>query len=480
MFPPGHRGADEQYRLTAPVDPRHGRVSPGAAASSGVHLSSVKESGQGAGVERAGYQHAQMPALPLPDYESLFPKKRHGIMGQTRWDHIIAEVNQRRLERAADMSGPEMSVDGPAEERPVLLETPVRKGKSTANMSQSPLRREEARQERSGATTGSGAKQALHSSGATTGSGAKQALQPPKPTAAATPRQQVEKETLVAKPRQGNERNVLSVEHRLPQEPPVPAVRATQINNNNSDRKSADVLKADKQLPSVKPRQKTPAKEAMKNVQPEAHHDRNTDSFQSRDHWNIPQPSQNDLFSRGTKKQIDIEELGVTAEDIDHIFESHRSIDTFSNISQSDTGESTEQEPEKPVDIIPETFSKKRRAPKPPVSAGLTGNDSMEKQGGHSGQIRSDALKPEPEVNTQDETGPGEEPWEPERVSTPSPLTAASTDTRPESPRAEAGDSATHPAGLKTPVRAWVSPTDTVQSAAPQSSSGGPMSALRR
>ncbi|XP_077571668.1 uncharacterized protein LOC144195729 isoform X1 [Stigmatopora nigra] len=52
-------------------------------------------------------------SLPLPDYETLFPQKRHGVQGHTRWDHIIAEVNQRRIDSAPELTGPEMSVDGP-------------------------------------------------------------------------------------------------------------------------------------------------------------------------------------------------------------------------------------------------------------------------------------------------------------------------------------------------------------------------------
>uniref|UniRef100_G3PAI3 RAB11 family interacting protein 1 (class I) a n=1 Tax=Gasterosteus aculeatus aculeatus TaxID=481459 RepID=G3PAI3_GASAC len=49
-------------------------------------------------------------SLPLPDYNTLFPQKRHGVQGHTRWDHIIAEVNQKH----SDFS--EMNVDGPEED----------------------------------------------------------------------------------------------------------------------------------------------------------------------------------------------------------------------------------------------------------------------------------------------------------------------------------------------------------------------------
>ncbi|XP_068422455.1 rab11 family-interacting protein 1 isoform X2 [Clinocottus analis] len=53
-------------------------------------------------------------SLPLPDYDTLFPHKRHGVEGHTRWDHIIAEVNQKHRDFA------EVSVDGPEENEPMF------------------------------------------------------------------------------------------------------------------------------------------------------------------------------------------------------------------------------------------------------------------------------------------------------------------------------------------------------------------------
>ncbi|XP_072538493.1 uncharacterized protein rab11fip1a isoform X1 [Salminus brasiliensis] len=60
----------------------------------------------------------QRPPLPLPDYEVLFPKKRHGVMTSTRWEHIIAEVNQRKIDSHLPHIREEMSVDGPNEAVP--------------------------------------------------------------------------------------------------------------------------------------------------------------------------------------------------------------------------------------------------------------------------------------------------------------------------------------------------------------------------
>ncbi|XP_031675986.1 cancer-related regulator of actin dynamics-like isoform X2 [Oncorhynchus kisutch] len=61
---------------------------------------------------------AKRPPLPLPDYDRLFPQKRHGVQGQTQWDHIIAEVNQRQQEYTSQLIGEEMSVDGPGLDSP--------------------------------------------------------------------------------------------------------------------------------------------------------------------------------------------------------------------------------------------------------------------------------------------------------------------------------------------------------------------------
>ncbi|KAM9547456.1 uncharacterized protein ACWYII_037221 isoform 1-T1 [Salvelinus alpinus] len=61
---------------------------------------------------------AKIPPLPLPDYDRLFPQKRHGVQGQTQWDNIIAEVNQRQQEYTSQLIGEEMSVDGPGLDSP--------------------------------------------------------------------------------------------------------------------------------------------------------------------------------------------------------------------------------------------------------------------------------------------------------------------------------------------------------------------------
>ncbi|XP_034397113.1 rab11 family-interacting protein 1 isoform X1 [Cyclopterus lumpus] len=65
-------------------------------------------------VEKDNPEPGRKMSLPLPDYNTLFPDKRHGVQGHTRWDHIIAEVNQKHRDFA------EMSVDDPEENEPTF------------------------------------------------------------------------------------------------------------------------------------------------------------------------------------------------------------------------------------------------------------------------------------------------------------------------------------------------------------------------
>ncbi|XP_026177140.1 rab11 family-interacting protein 1 isoform X2 [Mastacembelus armatus] len=101
--------ADKRRALLPPMYPVQ-------ATQAGNHVP-VQEIKNPAYVEADGMQQGKKGSLPLPDYETLFPKKRHGVQGQTQWDHIIAEVNQRHRDIPPELLGPEMSVDGPDEHK---------------------------------------------------------------------------------------------------------------------------------------------------------------------------------------------------------------------------------------------------------------------------------------------------------------------------------------------------------------------------
>lgn len=73
----------------------------------------VKEINNPVYEEEETSQQRKKMTIPLPDYETLFPQKRHGVQGHTQWDHIIAEVNQKHMDTSPKFLGKEMNVDGP-------------------------------------------------------------------------------------------------------------------------------------------------------------------------------------------------------------------------------------------------------------------------------------------------------------------------------------------------------------------------------
>lgn len=78
----------------------------------GNHIK-VKEINNPVYDEEETSQQRKKMTIPLPDYETLFPQKRHGVQGHTQWDHIIAEVNQKHMDTSPKFLGKEMSVDDP-------------------------------------------------------------------------------------------------------------------------------------------------------------------------------------------------------------------------------------------------------------------------------------------------------------------------------------------------------------------------------
>ncbi|KAL2092619.1 hypothetical protein ACEWY4_012417 [Coilia grayii] len=155
-----------------------GRGVPRGVAVSGGALQPRKETVEERGIERAAAnQLNQMPDLPLPDYETLFPKKRHGVMGQTRWDHIIAEVNQRRMNKAANRDETEVGAAGGDELK--VAWAPTLASQSTAAPQETPSEVNDQKDVTSPKTSLLPPKPVL--SGKSFGSSSKQAFLPPRP-----------------------------------------------------------------------------------------------------------------------------------------------------------------------------------------------------------------------------------------------------------------------------------------------------------
>ncbi|XP_014837787.1 PREDICTED: rab11 family-interacting protein 1-like isoform X2 [Poecilia mexicana] len=123
----GHKGssppmADHRKRSALPPSYPAQRTQP---EENQVH---VREFKNPAYVDDDGSQQMKV-SRPPPDYNMLFPQKRHGVKGQTQWDHLVSEFSLKHRDGAPELMGPEMSVDGPVEEpRPrlqVTQETPA-------------------------------------------------------------------------------------------------------------------------------------------------------------------------------------------------------------------------------------------------------------------------------------------------------------------------------------------------------------------
>ncbi|KAI5094757.1 rab11 family-interacting protein 1 isoform X1 [Silurus meridionalis] len=198
-------------------------------------------------------EKSQRPSIPLPDYEALFPKKRHGVMTDTRWEHIIAEVNQRKMTLQDEK---EMSVDGPDE--PVSNKASILKERNTSSSDPHHSDRQ------------------LVSSASKKGQAPKQPLVPPKPANLTASKRQLEP---FSEQNRSHERldslhggktpilmsipdPVLSQIPEPKKEKPAPIARSIK---KPSDQSSDDTTV----LPLAKPRQGALNKEPARQVQPE-------------------------------------------------------------------------------------------------------------------------------------------------------------------------------------------------------------------
>nr|XP_055023072.1 rab11 family-interacting protein 1 [Misgurnus anguillicaudatus] len=214
--PPGYPTASsktESYNLDNGIDYAKKRMAP------------VPPGGQ---VQTHNPKDSQKPSIPLPDYDILYPKKRHGVVSQTRWDHVIAEVNQRNWDFSE-----ETNVDGP---EPVSYKPVVLKDRTSASLNQQQKNQE-----------------APHPAT----SKHKEPLTPPKPALSASsnsPYPSVQSRYVP----HGTERKAQSTEDfsrqpALAKEIPTPAARSLNLKTDR-DSVAEDVTK---EMPVVKPRQRS-------------------------------------------------------------------------------------------------------------------------------------------------------------------------------------------------------------------------------
>ncbi|XP_051963925.1 rab11 family-interacting protein 1-like [Xyrauchen texanus] len=287
-----------EKKRRAPLPPDYPRGSPG---TGGHHPDN------GGQVQTQNSKDSHRPSFPLPDYETLYLKKRHGVMSQTRWEHVIAEVNQRNW----DLSE-EINVDGP--EQSMQNKSVVLKDITTDSRNQ-------------------------HQKKCETPPPAtlrhKEALIPPKATAPVIPKPLIEGNVQYSpineliystvnkrgRPASKNMENIPSptgqnrhvpqeaerkmdvVTHQpsLSNEGPAPAARAVPNLNSKADKESNSEVVA-KEMPSVKPRQRTLNKDPVKQVQPDklvTNHPLNLENNQ------VKKPQYGTIISASTKNGPD-------------------------------------------------------------------------------------------------------------------------------------------------------------------------------
>lgn len=323
-------------------------------------------------IQNPAYEEPEEPqpgkkSVPLPDYETLFPQKRHGVKGQPRWDNIIAEVNQKHKGAAPALLGPEVSVDGPVEHTPsprssVSLETPnmrlsQAKPQETKPVSTkkapAPTPPKQAASPPPRSAPDSSQKQSLSvsqqssvtrsrptspasvisdtSSRFTSGDGTRKVLQPSPTPTPRTPSQMdwntppssdqrkeqatMNKEAPTAKPRQRVSANELMKEQQSPVNSNIPKVSNSSM--SSTDKKLKDGFAEEDPFPSTQ--------------------------LLSKDPWTLQKQNDDSLFTgNASRKEATPRDQGMTASDFDKVFGQEKTPDPFASFNGSDSKKQSE------------------------------------------------------------------------------------------------------------------------------------------
>nr|XP_019949514.1 PREDICTED: rab11 family-interacting protein 1-like isoform X1 [Paralichthys olivaceus] len=458
---------------------------------------SVREMRSPSDVEADGSQQGKKISIPLPDYESLFPQKRHGVQGQTRWDHIIAEVNQRQRDTAPELLGPEMSVDGPGEHEPsprsfTSPESPAMRDYQTqpetkpvsikkapapappkSVLSPQSISQNQYTAHQSGMRPNPSAMpgsrntdfSSRESLSGMSSEGARKALQP-SPAAILRPSIQMDtsspedqrKDAPTAKPRQ----------RASGKEPTQKEVSAADQNKNINAQTlfSQSVKSMDKKSGQ--------AKENLVEFDP----------FPSNELIFREPQAQRNLFTGNIQKQQKPENQGMTADDLDNIFSQDKPTDSFVRSSGSDSNnhsqKRTDYDSEQASFHAFQRKNSQRRSLKSKTPLDEKGPESQKEPASKEGTTKTAAkqdlvtndvrkepvaLQPQADVRTQSSLYRAEDQFGADPFAAPSALTSSEPlHVIMEEPGALSGG--------KTFLQSWVSPSD-VQSVSAQNSNGG-------
>lgn len=479
-----------ETKRRAPLPPLH----PGHGSQNGGSPAPVREINNPAYVEVDGSQKGKKMSLPLPDYETLFPQKRHGVQGQTRWDHIIAEVNQRHRDVPPEFQGQEMSVDGPEEHRPSVRSPLPQENPASRHHQTQPQETKLVSSKKAAApappkvATPPYPQIVADSSPRPSQNTARQpALQPavPGPVNADT---YTSRESLSVRSRD-EARKVTQ---------PLPALRTASQNAPTPDDQRNAPTSVNKDGPRAKPRQRISVNEPLQQegsaVTPgvslnSSNQTLSTSSVSgmdtkgrwaqenfaefdpfpsadlfSKDPWTqVKQSQEDDFFTGIVQKEQNLEDQGMTAEDLNNIFSQEKPAVGFNggeyrkkdlpSSSHSDNQTSKAQQVPKEETTVNTAYQG--------LSARTHKNESVTQK--HQSDVRSQSNGREDPF--------GAEPFAVASAWTPSePLQVVLEE--PEAPTE--GSS-----GGKMPLRAWVSPSE-IQPVAAQSSNGGGLAFVPR
>ncbi|XP_076587681.1 uncharacterized protein rab11fip1a isoform X1 [Chaetodon auriga] len=483
----------------------------------------IREINNPAYVEVDGSQQSKKMSLPLPDYETLFPQKRHGVQGQTRWDHIIAEVTERHRVAPPEYLGPEMSVDGPVEHRPSLRpslpqENPVMRHYQTQPQETKPV---SSKKVAAPAPPKSVAPPQIPDSSQRQSQIIAQSLMRPNPTAVPGPgnTDASSRESLSVRSKAGTRKAL---------QPPPASRPASQIDWDTATPDDDVQVPEKREAPTAKPRQRvsgndpvqeeysvsdkhmnvqTSSSSGMSNMDKKGRQAKETfagfDPFPStdlltEDPWaQLNQKQEVDArFASRVQNEQRLEDRGMTADDLNSIFSQDKPIDPFAGFNGSDSNKHSEKGEEDDTKQVSPAFQRRNSQRRNQIHTSTTHSDNKTfksqqepgykedttvttaNQGLSTRDVMSESVTPkhQAEVKAPSRLYGGEDPFGAD------PLNAAAwTPSEPlqavmEEPEPQAGGLS----GGKALLRAWVAPSEGQPVSAQNSNGGGLALSLRR
>lgn len=395
----------------------------------GNHIK-VKEINNPVYEEEEPSQQIKKTTLPLPDYETLFPQKRHGVQGHTQWDHIIAEVNQKYTDTLPKFSGKEMSVDGP-EDYYSTMSSPQQKNPAFRNY-----------QTKSQDTKLTTSQKAASQSTPQTGTPPH-----PQPTPDFSQRHQIntpltfKKDTPTAKARQKINGNRLIQEQDSASKPVASLAGSLTSNANTSDMDKRGQWTEDFAVFDPFP---------------------STD-FLSKDPWTQLTNNHQDPFTGGGQKEQKFEDCGMTVEDLNCVFSQNKPVDEF----KQDSNQAKPSFKRVQNQSIASTTQLNKTGTSHEASTPITKPDHISLA--RNTKNESLSQKPQADEAILNAVGRKTNPFGTEPVSVIPPRTLSET---PQVVMEENMEfQAENGSSGKMPLRAWVSPSE-VQPASPQNGSG--------